>query len=58
MKGIVRVSGQTGGLGMVGVDFQRGEQEGLTTGFVTASLWLDSHEYRIDLRQGLWIITF
>jgi len=25
---------------------------------VTAALGLDSYEYRIDLRQGFWIITF
>jgi hypothetical protein len=43
---------------MVRVDFQRGEQEGLVAWLMTATLGLDSHEYRIDLRQGLWIITF
>jgi len=58
MKGSVRGSGQMGRLGMVGVDFKRGEQESLTTRFVTAALGFDSHEYRIDLRQGFWIITF
>jgi hypothetical protein len=46
------------GLRVVGVDFQRGEQESLATRFVTAALGLDSYEYRIDLGQGSWIITF
>ena len=45
------------GLGMVGVDFQRGEQESLAARFVTAAFGLDSHEYRVDLRQRFRVIT-
>lgn len=45
-------------LRVVGVDFQRGEQERPVARFVTAALGLDSHEYGIDLGKGLWIIAF
>src|ERR1700756_973385 len=45
-------------LRMVGVDFQRGEQESPVTRLVTAALRLNGYKYRIDLRQGFWIITF
>jgi hypothetical protein len=44
-------------LGMVGIDFQRGEQESLAGRFVTAALGLDRHEYRVDLRQCFWVVA-
>ena len=45
------------GLGMVGVDFQIGEQKRFTAWFMTAAVGLDSYEYRIDLRQCFRVIT-
>ena len=44
-------------LGMVGIDFQRGEQKSLAGRFVAAALGLDRHEYRIDLRQCFWVVA-
>ena len=47
-------SGQTE-LGMVGVDFQIGEQKGFAARFMTAADGLDSYKYRV--RQCLRVIT-
>jgi hypothetical protein len=44
-------------LGMVGIDFQRREQESLAGRFVAAALGFDRHEYRIDLRQCFWVVA-
>ena len=45
-------------LRVVGVDFQGGGQKSIVAGFATATLGLNRYEYRIDLCQGLWIVTF
>src|SRR5438309_6740313 len=42
---------------MVGIDFQRGEQESLAGRFVTTAFGLDCHEYSIDLRQSSWVVA-
>ena len=42
---------------MVGVDLKRGEQKSLVARFLTATLGLDSHEYRIDLSQRFRVVT-
>ena len=42
---------------MVRVDFQIGEQKRFTAGLVTPAIGLDSHEYRINLRQCFRVIT-
>src|ERR1700733_98299 len=44
-------------LRVIGVDFEVGEKKGLATGLVAAAVGFDSHEYRVDLRQGFGIIT-
>jgi hypothetical protein len=44
-------------LGMVGIDFQRGEQKSLAGRFMAAALGLNRHEYRIDLRQCFWVVA-
>lgn len=55
----MRMAGMPDGmaLGMVGIDFQRGEQESLAGRFVAAALGLNRHEYRIDLRQCFWVVA-
>lgn len=45
------------GLGMVGIDFQGGEQKSLAARFVTAAFGLDSYEYGVDLPQRFRVIT-
>ena len=57
MIGIVRDSGQMGRLGMVGIDFQRGEQKGLAARLVTAAFGFDRHEYRIYLGERFRVVT-
>ena len=42
---------------MVRVDLQIGEQKRFATRFMTAPVGLDSHEYRINLRQRFRVIT-
>ena len=42
---------------MVGADFQIGEQKGFAARFMTAADGLDSHKYRVDLRECLRVIT-
>jgi hypothetical protein len=43
---------------MIGIDSQIGEQKRLATWLVTPSVWLDSHEYRVNLSEGFRVITF
>jgi hypothetical protein len=45
------------GLRMVWVNLQIGEQKGLAAGFMTPAIGLNSHEYRVDLRQRFRVIT-
>jgi len=42
---------------MVGVDFQISEQKRFAAGLMAAAVGLDSHEYRVDLRQCFRVIT-
>src|SRR6476646_4343986 len=43
---------------MIGIDSQIGEQKRLTAWLVTASVWLDCHEHRVNLSEGFRVITF
>ena len=42
---------------MIGVHFEVGEKKRLTTGLVAATVGFDSHENRVDLRQGFGVVT-